>query len=285
MYVSERKNCINVSFTFDKNKVAENALLDSGATDNFIDQNTARRLKIPTQRLDRPRILYNVDKTENRSGRITHYVDLEITRGMQVRIQRFYIANLGTDRFILGFPWLYEFNPDIDWRQHTANGLPLHLRLTTKTAGDTMASNLVRTAKEMHSRLAWTREWEEGDEIIINKTNFAQEWAITANQNRPLEAIPEEYRQHAKVFSEEEAQRFPPSREDDHAINLKPDAPSILDCKIYPLNPTETDALAKWIKEHLDKNYIRLSKSPYAAPFSSSKRKMAPSDRFKIIER
>ena len=33
------------------------------------------------------------------------------------------------------------------------------------------------------------------------------------------------------------------------------------------------DALTKWIKEHLDKNYIRLSKSPYAAPFFFIKKK------------
>ena len=273
MYVSEKRNCINISFIFDKNKVAEQALLDSGATDNFIDQRTVNRLNISTRRLDRPRILYNVDKTENRSGRITHYVNLEIMQGMQIRVQQFYIANLGANRFILGFPWLYEFNPKIDWRQHTANGLPLHLRPTTKTTGDTMVSNLVRTAKDMHSRLMWTHEWEEGDEIIINRTNFAQEWAIEANQNKHLEAIPDKYQRHTKVFSEAEAQRFPPTREDDHTINLKPDAPSILDCKIYPLNPTETDALTKWIKEHLDKNYLRLSKSPYAAPFFFIKKK------------
>jgi hypothetical protein len=49
--------------------------------------------------------------------------------------------------------------------------------------------------------------------------------------------------------------------------------PPILDCKIYPLNPTETDALKKWIKEHLDKGYIQLSKSPYAAPFFFIKKK------------
>ena len=193
MYVSDTKNCVNVNFTFDKTKVAEKALLDSGATDNFIDQRTIKRLGISTRRLDRPRILYNVDKTENRSGRITNYVDLEVTRGIQTKVQRFYVANLGTDRFILGFPWLYEFNPEIDWRQHMANGLPLHLRQTTKMAEDTMAPNLIRTAKEMHSRLMWTHEWEEGDEIIINRTNFAQEWAIQANQNKHLEAIPEEY--------------------------------------------------------------------------------------------
>ena len=78
MYVSERRNCINVSFTFDNTKVAEQALLDSGATDNFIDQRTVKRLNIPIRRLDQPCILYNVDKTKNRSRRITHYVDLEV---------------------------------------------------------------------------------------------------------------------------------------------------------------------------------------------------------------
>ena len=82
MYVSETRNCINVSFTFDETKAAEQALLDSGATNNFIDQRTVKRLNISTQHLDRPCILYNIDKTENRSRRITHYTDLEITRGV-----------------------------------------------------------------------------------------------------------------------------------------------------------------------------------------------------------
>jgi hypothetical protein len=68
MYVSDKKNCINVSFLFDKNKVAENALLDSGTTDNFIDQRTVNHLHISTRRLTKPHILYNVDKTENKSG-------------------------------------------------------------------------------------------------------------------------------------------------------------------------------------------------------------------------
>ena len=109
MYVSDRKNCINVSFIFNKNKVAKNMLLDSGATDNFIDQRTVNRLHISTRCLTKPCILYNVDKTENKSGRITHYVDLEITQRTQIRVQQFYIANLGTDRFILGFPCVTTF--------------------------------------------------------------------------------------------------------------------------------------------------------------------------------
>ena len=83
MYVSN-KNCVNVTFFFDKQTVAETALLDSGATDNFIDQETVKCLHIHTQHLPQPHILYNVNKTENKSGRITHYVNLKITRELQV---------------------------------------------------------------------------------------------------------------------------------------------------------------------------------------------------------
>jgi hypothetical protein len=147
---------------------------------------------------------------ENKSGHITHYCDLEITRGLQIHVQRFYVANLGTDCFILGFLWLYEFNPEIDWRHREANSLPLSICPTTHQAEGSIATKTICTAREMHARLLWTHEWEEDNEIIVNCTNFTQEWAIEANQNKNLNAIPEEYHQHAKVFSEEEAQHFPP---------------------------------------------------------------------------
>jgi hypothetical protein len=75
------------------------------------------------------------------------------------------------------------------------------------------------------------------------------------------------------VFSEEAAHRFPTSREWDHAIDLKPDAPTTLDCKVYPLAPGEDDALQKFLSENLDKGYIRQSKSPYAFPFFFIKKK------------
>ena len=122
------------------------------------------------------------------------------------------------------------------------------------------------------------KEFEKGDEIImrVRRTNIAQEWAIQENQGKKtLTAadVPAEYQRHWKVFSEEESYRFPPGREDDHAINLKPDVPSIMDCKVYPLNAKELEATAKWIKENLDRKYIHLSKSAYAAPFFFIKKK------------
>jgi hypothetical protein len=85
--------------------------------------------------------------------------------------------------------------------------------------------------------------------------------------------VPSQYHSHAKVLSEEAAHRFPASREWDHAIDLKPDAPTTLDCKVYPLSPGEDDALQAFLSENLDKGYIHQSKSPYAFPFFFIKKK------------
>ena len=49
--------------------------------------------------------------------------------------------------------------------------------------------------------------------------------------------------------------------------------PNTLDCKVYPLSPTEDVALQTFITENLSKGYIRPSKSPYAFPFFFIKKK------------
>ena len=79
--------------------------------------------------------------------------------------------------------------------------------------------------------------------------------------------VPEEYRRHARIFDEVESKKLPPSRPWDHAINLKPDAPDTIDCKIYPLPPKDDEALKKWLAEEEEKGYIRPSISPIASSF------------------
>ena len=85
--------------------------------------------------------------------------------------------------------------------------------------------------------------------------------------------LPKHYQKHAHMFSEQEAQRFPGPRLWDHAIELKNDAPATLPGKIYALTQDEQKALQEFIKEHVQKGYIRPSKSPYAAPFFFIKKK------------
>ena len=81
------------------------------------------------------------------------------------------------------------------------------------------------------------------------------------------EQVPQEYHKYGKVFSERASQRMPESRPWDHAIDLLPNAPHMLNCKTYPLNPEQQKLLDDFLRTHLEKGYIHPSKSPYALPF------------------
>ncbi len=124
-------------------------------------------------------------------------------------------------------------------------------------------------------------EWEalnaeEGPYAILRKTTTASELAQKAMDKTKKtfeQMVPEEYRRHARTFNEQESHRFPPERPWDHAIELLPDAPKAFDCKIYPMARGEEDSLREFIKEQLEKGYIRPSKSPYASPFFFIKKK------------
>jgi hypothetical protein len=80
----------------------------------------------------------------------------------------------------------------------------------------------------------------------------AQEWAIEAAKKcDPSDTkVPVKYHCHQVVFSETAAHRFPPSCPEDHAIKLKPDAPDMIKCKMYPLTKPEMDAAKKFLDEN-----------------------------------
>ncbi len=111
--------------------------------------------------------------------------------------------------------------------------------------------------------------WEKGKVTMP----WPKAWVKRSTTIATAEQILEEYCRHSKVFNEKEANRFPPKREEDHAINLKEDAPTTLDCKIYLLSHDQDTKLTEFLGEHLRKGYIRESKSPYAAPFFFIKKK------------
>jgi hypothetical protein len=101
----------------------------------------------------------------------------------------------------------------------------------------------------------------------------AMDLAIQAGAKQQEAELPKEYQEFTRLFSDEAADRFPPAREWDHAIDLKPGAPNALDCKIYPMTRSEDTAPEKFLDEMVAKGYIRPSKSPYASPFFFVKKK------------
>ena len=54
------------------------ALLDSGASGKFIDQNFSKNMKIEQQNLEKLIKVYNVDGTLNKQGTIRKYVNLNL---------------------------------------------------------------------------------------------------------------------------------------------------------------------------------------------------------------
>ena len=82
----------------------ELALIDSGATEKFIDPKAVTRLRLPTKPLPKPRTVFNIDGMLNQGGSITHKTSLYIKYGIIHRLVDFYITNLGNDRAVLGFP-------------------------------------------------------------------------------------------------------------------------------------------------------------------------------------
>ena len=75
-----------------------------------------------------------------------------------------------------------------------------------------------------------------------------------------------EYQRHWKVFDSAVAESFPPQREEDLKIELLPGAPTMINCKVYPLNTKETDILQEFLQEEERKGYITQGSSPYMAP-------------------
>lgn len=102
------------------------------------------------------------------------------------------------------------------------------------------------------------------------KTSFSQQFAHQSEklqEKKPLEEIiPSKYHKFLSVFSKQESTCLPERKAWDHAIDLK-EGTGELNCKVYPMNPKQDQLLKDFLKEHLNKGYIRPSKSPIASPF------------------
>ena len=184
MYNS-KTDCFNMKFYFcsKHGMAAKIALIDSGATENFLDHNTTKRPEITPKELPMPRIMNNVDGTLNQSGLVRNYYNFCLRMEDHETIQRFYIRGIGMDRFILGFPWLQEFNPQINWAKWKVEGPHLAISTTHRTLENEMAKRLKIEAAIWGNTLKNNGKIEEGDELImrIQATHFAQEWVIKAN--------------------------------------------------------------------------------------------------------
>ena len=137
---------------------------------------------------------------------------------------RFFLTKLGPQKMVLGYPWFAAVQPKIDWAKGWIDYAQLPMVIKTPNS------------KAFLNRLmALPKRGQEA--ANLRRTTFQSKASKLAEQamgkeRAPL-TIPLQYQKHAKVFSEQRAQRFPEPHIWDHAIDLKPGAPSTLPEKVY----------------------------------------------------
>jgi hypothetical protein len=92
------------------------ALVDSGATNNFMHLLFTKRMRLGLQELPTLKKIFNIDNTTNKSGMITHYLDLDVCTNGIHKEMRFLITDIGQEDVLLGYPWLATFEPKFNWR-------------------------------------------------------------------------------------------------------------------------------------------------------------------------
>jgi len=91
------------------------ALLDSGAMGMFMDQKMAAKYGFRLQKLERPVMVRNVDRTNNSAGAIIYQVDANMYYKGHIERMRMNVCDLGKTDIILGMTWLQAHNPEINW--------------------------------------------------------------------------------------------------------------------------------------------------------------------------
>src|SRR5712692_5588164 len=166
------------------------ALIDSGATENFMNLKYAKWLQLSIKQMSESRKLLNVDGTENKSGELCYYTDLQVQTGTNHTNLRFYLTELREQKVILGYPWFAAAQPKIEWKRgwidHTQ--LPIILR----------ASNAKRAIFVPRQRNI-PRERKENN-YFLGRVVLHPKRIPAA----PIGGIPSKYQRHKKVFSEEE---------------------------------------------------------------------------------
>jgi len=97
--------------------IAVRALLDSGATGLVMDTTFAKEKGFKMEKLKKPLLVRNVDRTVNAGGAITHQIECNMFFKGYVERARMDVCNLGKTEVILGILWLVAHNPEIDWKK------------------------------------------------------------------------------------------------------------------------------------------------------------------------
>jgi len=106
---------VKIQLHGDRESVTINAMIDSGATEAFIDREVCNKHGIKMIKAKNPREIYLADGKPSAMGPVTHMTKVPMDISSHRELATFQVANLQNHEVILGMPWLREHNPTIDW--------------------------------------------------------------------------------------------------------------------------------------------------------------------------
>ena len=250
------------------------ALLNSGATELVMSSEFTRKKGFKLKKLERPIQVRNVDGSFNREGPIENTVEVNVY--YKGHVERTEIDVIGGQKWgvILGMPWLEHHNPEIDWKTE-------EVKITR------CPEECGKQWRPVQGKLGWEKQKEEeareekeerrkkkekkknqkkGKMVEVRKV--AEEWEIWDEEEETAKSeaevknlVPEKFHEWIKVFGKKQLERMPTRKLWDHVIDVK-EGFVPRKRKVYPLSREEREEVREFVKEQLQKDYIRLSKSP-----------------------
>jgi len=92
-------------------------LLDCGTTGSLIDRDFVHSKGMNTQTLSHNIPGFNVDGSPNEAGQISEVMDVVLRYKTHSERMLLAVSGLGKQNLILGYDWLKDHNPKIDWEK------------------------------------------------------------------------------------------------------------------------------------------------------------------------
>jgi len=106
---------VKIQLHCEKESVTIKAMIDSGATEDFIDRVVCNKHGIKMIKAKNPREISLADGKPRAMGLVTYETKVPMDISSHRELATFQVANLPNQEVILAMPWLREHNPTIDW--------------------------------------------------------------------------------------------------------------------------------------------------------------------------
>ncbi|KAH7551035.1 reverse transcriptase [Bipolaris maydis] len=255
------------------------ALIDSGAARTVISPRVVEKNNIPyrTKKVPMRVVLADDSPTTYGNGWIrleTEAVSLRLA-GQESRT-KISIMDLGETEMIIGYDWLLEYNPAIDWQKksihsrepvHKVAGVRRETRPTDQRAHPDGRFGVISPHKIAR---IYAKDPQRVGVIWIRQVATTKEGPVpqvASANDEPLLAIPAEYRtsEFKELFEENEATDLAEHQDWDHEIILEEGA-KLSPGGMYPIAPEHDAELRDYLQKNLKKGFIRPGSGPMASP-------------------